>query len=208
MSPSSTPTKRAGVHEAATVSPPNPEPDEASEAEPPFEPARIVETFARHGVEYVMVGGMAAQLHGATRTTQDLDCLPQFGADNIERLAEAMRELRARLRAEGLSDEESLQLTRHLPSPEFFRQGGISNWMTDAGPLDVMPDMPDREGHRLNYEQLVDRSAPAVHAGITVRIAALDDIVASKEFANRDKDKDALPELWAMQRDRHGRCGD
>jgi hypothetical protein len=58
----------------------------------------------------------------------------------MQRLAAAMREMRARLRAEGLSDEESLELTRHLPSPQFFRQGGISNWMTDARPLDVMPD--------------------------------------------------------------------
>ena len=41
--------------------------------------------------------------------------------------------------------------------------------------------------------------------GITIRLAALDDIVASKEFANRDKDRDALDELHELQRRQHRR---
>jgi len=180
--------------------------DAADELEegPPFNPERLVDTLARHGVQYVLVGGMGAQLHGATRTTTDLDCLPLFEAENTRRLAAAMRELHARLRAEGLSDAESIQLTSHLPSPEFFQHGEISNWMTDAGPLDVLHDMPDREGHRLGYEQLIGRTSEAVHAGVTVRLAALDDIVASKEYANRDKDHEALPELYALQEQQRG----
>lgn len=172
---------------------------------PPFDPDRLVETLARHGVEYLLVGGMGARLHGATRLTKDLDCLPRFDDDNTVRLTAAMRELHARLRVEGLSDAESITLTSHLPSPEFFRRDQISNWMTDAGPLDVLQDMPDRTGQRLVYEQLVDRAAAHSYAGgITVVVAGLDDIVASKEFANRDKDHDALPELYRLQ----GRDGD
>ena len=34
---------------------------------------------------------------------------------------------------------------------------------------------------------------------IVVRIAALDDIIASKQWADRPKDRDALPELLAMR---------
>lgn len=140
--------------------------------EPPFDPDRIVDTLARHGVDYLLVGGMGARLHGATRLTKDLDCLPRFDNDNTARLAEAMRELHARLRVENMSDEESIQLTSHLPSFEFFRRGEISNWMTDAGPLDVLHDMPARDGTLLDYEQLATRSEQHSYpGGLTVRVA-------------------------------------
>ncbi|WP_116996872.1 hypothetical protein [Desertimonas flava] len=171
------------------------EPDDG----PPFDPDRLVETLARHDVDYLLVGGMGARLHGATRLTKDLDCLPRFDEHNTMRLAGAMRELHARLRVNGLSDAESVKLTSHLPSPEFFRRDQISNWMTDAGPLDVLQDMPDRSGQRLVYEQLVDRATAHQYAGgITVVVAGLDDIVASKEYADRDKDHEALPELYRL----------
>ena len=54
---------------------------------------RLVEVLDRHGVEYLMVGGVAARAYGAV--------------DNFERLAAAMVELHARLRVEGLSDAEA-----------------------------------------------------------------------------------------------------
>lgn len=95
-------------------------------AEPTFDADRIVETLARHGVDYLLVGGLAARQHGATRPTGDLHCLARFEDDNLIRLAAAMRELNARLRAEGLSDAESIELTGHLPSVEFFRRGEIT----------------------------------------------------------------------------------
>lgn len=58
---------------AAAVEPPsaNAELDDG----PPFDPDRIVDTLARHGVDYLLVGGMGARLHGATRLTKHLDCL-------------------------------------------------------------------------------------------------------------------------------------
>jgi hypothetical protein len=67
--------------------------------------------LARHQVDYLLVGGIAARQYGATRPTGDLDCLARFDRDNLTRLAAALRELNARLRAEGLSDAESIQLT-------------------------------------------------------------------------------------------------
>lgn len=54
-----------------------------------------------------------------------------------------------------------------------------------------------------SYDELVDRHVVAEIEGIAVRIAALDDIVASKEHADRDKDREALPELHELQRRLH-----
>lgn len=52
----------------------------------------------------MLVGGLAATLHGSPVTTQDADICPERTPENLERLAAAMRELRARIRTEGVED--------------------------------------------------------------------------------------------------------
>ena len=59
---------------------------------------RIAECFDRHRVDYLIVGGIGAQLHGAMRPTSDFDSVPAKSIENLERLAAAMRELNAFLR--------------------------------------------------------------------------------------------------------------
>jgi len=75
-----------------------------------FDPARILATLAAHGVDFLLVGGFAAEAHGALRQTYDLDLVPQPSQDNYERLAAALRELNARLRVGGMTDEVARQL--------------------------------------------------------------------------------------------------
>jgi hypothetical protein len=73
--------------------------------------------------------------------------------------------------------------------------------MTDAGPIDILHDIPDREGARLGYDELNNRATTHIYAGgVALRVAALDDIVASKQWADRPKDRQALPELEGLQR--------
>lgn len=103
-----------------------------------FEPARALETLDRHGVEYVLVGGLGARAHGATRPTSDIDLVPDGEGENLERLAAAFREMNARLRIGGMTDDEARQLPAHLT--ETLRSFGSSTWMTDAGPIDVLRD--------------------------------------------------------------------
>ena len=59
---------------------------------------RILRTLERNGVEYVLVGGLGARAHGATRPTEDVDVVPRSSGENLDRLAAAPRELGARLR--------------------------------------------------------------------------------------------------------------
>jgi hypothetical protein len=68
--------------------------------------SRIAAALARHRVRDFFVGGIAGRAHGARRVTYDVDCLPRLSRDNLDRLAAAMRELNARARVGGLSDEE------------------------------------------------------------------------------------------------------
>lgn len=110
-----------------------PSPEEPGH-ETPFDLAWMIETLERHGVEYIVVGGAAALSYGAQRLTRDLDCVPRRDMENLERLAGGMRELGARLRVEGLTDEQSKQLPVQLDARTLASME-ITTWMTDAGGL-------------------------------------------------------------------------
>lgn len=129
---------------------------------------------------------------------KDLDCLARRSIENLSRLAAAMRELNARLRIGGLSDEEAAALPGFVDGQRLARME-ISTWRTDAGDFDVLADMPDAAGRHLRYEELLPRAAVVRFAGIDVRVAALDDVIASKEWADRPKDQEALPELRRLR---------
>ena len=94
--------------------------------------------------------------------------------------------------------EESALLPVQITGSTLVRME-ISTWRTDAGDLDVLADIPDREGRHMHYQELVDRATELDLEGIMVRVASLDDVIASKEWANRPKDRDALPELRLLR---------
>jgi len=155
-----------------------------------------------HRVEYILVGGIAAGAHGATRATEDLDLVARRTSDTLDRLAAAMRALASRLRVAGLDDDEARQLPVQLDGRS-LAQMELSTWRSDAGDFDVLVGIPDRDGRVMSYEELIGRAEEQRLHGVVVRAAALDDIIASKEWANRPKDQRALPELRAL---RHRRC--
>jgi hypothetical protein len=163
-----------------------------------FDPDRILATLDAFGVEYLLVGGLAARAHGAQRRTADVDCVPNNSAENFERLAGALRDLHARLRVGGMTDDEA----RHLPvtvDAATLESFGSSTWMTDAGPFDLLIELRDRDGGRHAYGELVQRAVRYQVGGLTVLLASLDDIIESKEYAGRDKDREGLPELHDLR---------
>jgi hypothetical protein len=60
---------------------------------PPHDLGRLIEVLDRHGVEYLVVGGVAAIGYGAERLTEDVDCVVGRARANLDRLAIALREL-------------------------------------------------------------------------------------------------------------------
>lgn len=168
-----------------------------------FDPDRILEALDQHGVDYVLVDGVAARVHGAARATADIDCVPATDEENLQRLADALTDLGARLRVGGMSDEEARQLPLRLDAATLAAFGS-STWTTDAGPLDLLVELRDPTGGRHPYADLASRAADVVVGEVTIRVASLDDIIASKEYAGRPKDLDALPELQALRDDESG----
>jgi hypothetical protein len=70
-------------------------------------------------------------------------------------------------------------------------------WTTDAGPFDVLADLKNSEGKSVPYEDLVSRSLVIRGDGFLVNDASVDDIIAAKSFANREKDREALPDAYS-----------
>ncbi len=67
-----------------------------------FAPEKILDVLSEHAVDFVVIGGFAAVLHGASRPTRDVDVTPERSEPNLTRLATALTALDARIRVEGI----------------------------------------------------------------------------------------------------------
>ncbi len=153
----------------------------------PYDPEHILEVLERHEVRYVIIGGLAAELRGSPYITRDVDVTPARSRDNFVRLAAALRELEAKLRVPDLECPIEVPLGERS-----FDQGTTWTYTTKYGHLDIAP-LPDGtrgydDLHRgATRERLTD--------ALEVSVAALADVIRSKEAAGREKDRAVLPLL-------------
>lgn len=155
----------------------------------PFDPVEIVRTLDRHGVRYVLVGGVAARLHGSPTLTEDVDVTPERSTENLTRLASALADLDARLAA----PNAPAGLTIPLDAETF--SSPVMSFVTTAGIIDVVLDVLGIGGHAR-----LDRDAVTFEVNeIRIRVSSLDDIIRSKRAASRPKDRAHLETLLALQ---------
>ena len=121
---------------------------------------KIIEILTKHEVEFIIVGGVCAVLHGAPITTFDLDIVHNRSPENIERLLKALGELRAYYRTKKdvriEADKKGLALTGH------------HLLMTDAGPLDLLGTI----GESKDYSDLLKDIEEVEISGIKVQFKA------------------------------------
>lgn len=156
-----------------------------------FQPARVIEVLNRHGVEYLLIGGLAATLHGSTLRTGDVDVCPAKSADNLRRLAEALRELQARTRTETVEGGLAFAC-----DAEFLAQVPLLNLETSAGDV----DLSFQPSGTLGYDDLRVAAERFDLDGLQVMVASLADLIRSKRAADRKKDREALPVLEELAR--------
>jgi len=97
-----------------------------------------------------------------------------------------------------MTDEDARALPLRVDSTTLDR-AGMTTWMTNAGPFDVLTGLEAIDGRLKPYEELIGRSTLLQGDGFVVRAAALEDIIEAKERADRPKDREALPELYAIR---------
>jgi hypothetical protein len=161
----------------------------------PLAVADLIGALARHGVDYVVIGGVATQVHGHRRTTMDLDLTPDPDPENLARLGAALAELEARPLDSGfegaeisVTDPERLVLAAIVP-PLLTRHGQVHV-------------LKEPKGGRA-FDKLREAALVVELDGVEVAIVSLDDLIRMKRAAGRPRDIEdvaALTEAAKQQR--------
>jgi hypothetical protein len=150
--------------------------------------ARLLGALSRGGVDYIIVGGVAATIHGSARLTQDLDVCYARSDTNLARLVKALRPLEPYLRG----------VPRGLPfewSVATLRAGLNFTLTTTAGDIDLLGEIIGGGG----YDDLVDHTIPVTLFSQRTKCLNLEWLIATKRAAGRPRDLEAIAELEALK---------
>jgi hypothetical protein len=156
-----------------------------------FDPIGILRVLTRTQVDFVVIGGFAAELRGAPLITNDLDICHDRSPDNLERLAGALHQLGAKLRVAKVEEELPFILdARTLAAGDCF------TLVTNLGSLDVLGTPSGTKG----FQDLVTASTSVpVAEDLAILVGALPDLMRMKRASPRIKDKMHLEVLAALQ---------
>jgi len=154
----------------------------------PFDPLHALRVLRKHRVRFILIGGFAGRLRGSPTVTNDLDLCYARDGENLERLAAALQDLKARLR--GVPEH-----VRFLLDARTLKSGDHFTFVTSAGNLDCL-GFPAGSG---GYEGLVDRAEEMDLGGIRTSVVSLDDLILIKRAAARPKDLIEVEVLKALR---------
>lgn len=150
-------------------------------------PSKLLHELTAAEINFILVGAYAAIAHGSQQRTDDLDICHERSPANYKKLMQVLGPLHAR--------PVEIPLELKVPFDESsLAQGTNFTLMTDEGRLDLLGELSGIGG----YKELIPRSTFMNFGEIICRVASLEDIIRSKEAANRPKDRLALPELHAL----------
>lgn len=137
--------------------------------------AGMLKALDAHGVNYVVIGGVAGRAHGDPTLTYDLDITPEPSAENLTRLSGALAEMEVGLRVPDLDEPIAFQ----------FDAQSIGRFTTLAtrGPLGDLDIVLRPDGIPGGYEQLAAKALREPAYGLTIAIADLDDLIAARRAA-------------------------
>jgi hypothetical protein len=144
----------------------------------------IFASFQQHDVRYMLCGGLAVNLYGIPRMTADIDVLIQWNENNVERFETALRE-------HGYKNNLFFQLKALIPAKtrlQYFQEKNLvaysySSDLFQAISLDVLVQT------NLDFEACWNRKEIKYLGDIPVYVLNVEDLIAMKEFANREQDK-------------------
>jgi hypothetical protein len=163
-------------------------------SDPPFDPLAALRALVDHGVRFVLIGGYAGALRGSPVITGDVDVCYARDDENLERLAEALGTLDARLR--GAPPALPFRLDART-----LRAGDHVTFATAAGPVDILGTPAGTKG----FADLDANATDELVDGLTIRVASIEDLIRMKRASGRAKDRIALEWLSAVRDEARGR---
>jgi len=159
-----------------------------------FDPVAALQVLTAHGVDFVVIGGIAARIWGSPTVTRDLDICYARAPANFERLAAALQEVHAKLR--GVKDDVPFRLdARTLAAGDSF------TFKSDVGDLDCLGTPTGTGG----YDDLKAGAELIDVDVLKVWVTSLADLIEMKRAAGRNKDRVELEVLGALRDERGGR---
>ncbi len=159
-----------------------------------FDPLRVVDALIDGHVDFVLIGGVAANALGSPSVTRDLDICHERSSDNLERLATVCAGLDARLR--DVPDGLPFRLDALT-----LRNGDSFTFETVHGPFDILATPSGTRG----YPDLIVNATLTDFAGRSVWVCSLEDLIRMKIAAGRAKDRIELELLGALRDEVEGR---
>lgn len=156
---------------------------------PDFDPGELLRRLTAAGVDFVIVGGIAAVLLGSPRMTRDLDITYAPDPVNMEALGTVLIDLDARLK--GVEDDVPFTADGRM-----IGQTEILTLTTTAGEIDLLRAPAGGPG----YQRMRQRAERMSVAGFSVLVASLEDLLAMKRAAGRPRDLADVEELEAIRR--------
>ncbi|MBM3475433.1 MAG: hypothetical protein FJX75_19385 [Armatimonadetes bacterium] len=140
----------------------------------------LYESFASHGVRYMLIGGVAAILHGADRHTVDVDIFIEPTPENAAKALQALRDV-------------GFGTAFDIEADELLEKNVII--FDDVIPVDLHTHPPG-----LDFGSAWRRAEIHELHGVPVMVVSLEDLIASKEAAGRPQDLQDLEWLRRFQR--------
>jgi hypothetical protein len=144
----------------------------------------LLRILSEAGVEFIVIGGVAAAVHGAARATFDLDVVYRRTADNIGRLVLALTPYHPYLRGA----PPGLPFRWDAPT---IQRGLNFTLTTDVGDLDALGEVTGGG----SYEALLPSTFVIRAFGVECRLLDLDRLIEVKRATGRPKDFEAIAEL-------------
>ena len=147
----------------------------------------LLKALLNEGVEFVVIGGLAANIHGVTVPTYDIDICYNRSPENLKRLARALHPLNPTVRAPKdppfRADEATLK-------------AGLNFTLeTRLGDINILGEV----GRIGFYKEAEHASSEVSMFGLKVRVMSINALIKSKKFAGRKKDEEMILQLEAMK---------
>ncbi len=149
---------------------------------------RLLPVLIQGNVRFILIGGVAAAVHGSARATFDIDVVYDRDPQNIERLVRTMQEFKPYPRGapEGLPFSWSV---------ESVRNGLNFTLTTSIGSIDLFGEIVGGGGYK---DLLPDAKTIAVF-GVQCLCLSVDRLIQVKRAAGRPKDLEVVAELEAIR---------
>jgi hypothetical protein len=151
----------------------------------------ILTLLTARSIHFVVIGGIGALLQGVPLLSFDVDVVPEPSDENLTRLSKALVEMQSEVLYAGRVID--------LEDGEWLRAAATWNFSTSRGRFDIL-----FAPHGVaSYSSLAAASSwIEIGPNLVVSVASVNDLIAMKESANRQKDQQALEILrWLRDRD-------